>query len=241
MKDQPTTHSLKNTARTTGLLYLFVIALAGFSQGYVRGNLIVPGNTELTALNILSHESLFRLGMVTDLTAFVLDAIISVLLYFLFKEVNAKLALIASALRLLAHPAIAALNLLNHYMAYEVLNGSAWAAAFDPAQVQAMALLFLEAHRYGYLIAGAFFGVHCFLLGILIYRSKRIPKVFGILMILAAIGYLMESFGVFLFPGNEHWLALLVGFSAAIGEVTLMFYLLLKGVRRQPAVVIHPL
>ena len=110
--------------RFTGLLYLLVIICAGFSQGYVRGTLVVPEDAIATATNILSNEGLFRLGLSADLVAFVLDAIISVMLYQLFKPYNKSLAMVSAALRLIAHPAIGALNLLNHYMSLEVLGGS---------------------------------------------------------------------------------------------------------------------
>jgi len=230
MKHRNSKLTTKQVARITGVLYLLVIICAGFSQGYVRGTLLVPGDAETTAFNILSNEGLFRLGFVTDLIAFLLDAVISVLFYQLFKTVHKTLALLSSTFRLLAHPAIASLNLLNHFMALEVLDGADFLTEFSPEQLQSTSMLFMNAHKIGYLIAGAFFGIHCLLLGVLIYQSKMIPKVFGILMAVAAIGYLMESFGVFLFPGNEDWLALIVGFSAAIGEVGLTLYLLIKGV-----------
>lgn len=222
----------KNTVRFTGFLYLLVIICAGFSQGYVRGSLVVPGDAVTTAANILASEKLFRTGLVTDLIAFLIDAVISVLLYQMLKPFGKTLAMVASALRLLAHPAIGALNLLNHYLALQVLSGTDFLGAFDVAQLESLSLLFMEAHRYGYLIAGAFFGVHLFLLGLLIFRSKMFPKIFGLLIILAAAGYLMETFGDFLFPGNESWLALVVGFSAALGEVGLTFYMLIIGTRK---------
>ncbi len=223
----------KQNARITGLMYLLVIICAGFSQGYVRGTLIVPGDAVITANNILSHESLFRLGFVTDLVAFLLDAAISVMFYQLLKSTHKTLALVASAFRLLAHPAIASLNLLNHFMALTVLTNPSLAAHFDVEQLRSMALMLMESHRIGYLIAGAFFGIHCLLLGILIIRSGLIPKLFGLLMIFASVGYVMESFGDFLFPGNEEWLAWIVGMSAAAGEVALTLFLLIKGVKTQ--------
>jgi hypothetical protein len=218
-----------NTVRLTGLLYLLVIICAGFSQGYVRGTLVVFGDAQATAANILANEGLFRLGLTTDLIAFLLDAVISVLLYQIFKPYGKILAMVSSAMRLLAHPAIACLNLLNHYMAYQVLDGSDFLDVFGPDQLEALSLLFMEAHRYGYLLAGAFFGVHCLLLGIQIYSSNVVPKLFGGLMLGAAAGYLMETFGDFTLPGNEVWLALVVGIAAALGEVSLTFYMLIKG------------
>lgn len=222
----------KQLARLTGLLYLIVIICAGFSQGYVRATLVVPGDAARTALHILEQGGLFRLGLATDLIAFTADAVIAVLFYQILKPVNKTLAMVAAALRLLAHPAIASLNLLNHYMAQRVLESRDWALSHSPEQLYDLSLLFMDAHRAGYLIAGALFGLHCLLLGVLIYRSAFIPKAFGLLIGLAGMTYLLETFGVFLFPGHEAWLALLVGVSAALGEVSLTGYLLARGVRR---------
>jgi hypothetical protein len=92
------------------------------------------------------------------------------------KPVSQSLSLIAASFRLIAHPAIGSLNLLNHYAALQVLEGPALATAFSTASLQEMALFFMELHNMGYLIAGAFFGIHCFLLGYLLYSvSKKTP------------------------------------------------------------------
>lgn len=214
-----------------GLLYMIVIICAGFSQAYVRGSLVVPGDAAATATNIGLHESLFRLGLTSDMLAFVVDAVIAVMLYQVFRPFGKTLALASSALRLIAHPAIGSLNLINHFMAYHIIGGADFMQVFEPSQLEALSLFFMDAHRYGYLIAGAFFGVHLFLLGIQIYQSDVLPKLFGGLMLGAAVGYLAETFGDFTLPGNEAWLALLVGVAAAIGEVSLAFYLLIKGAK----------
>lgn len=228
MKSITTLMSL-STIRLIGVLYLFVILFAGFSQGYVRGTLVVFDNPVTTANNILLHETLFRLGLTTDLLAFVLDAIISVLFYQLFKPYDKTLAMVSSALRLIAHPAIASLNLLNHYMAYKVLGNTDFLSFFEEAQLQTISFLFLEAHKYGYLIAGAFFGIHCFLLGLLIHKSTVVPKISGYLLLGSALGYLMETFINFNFSGYEKWTTLIVGVTAAIGEIGLTLYFLVKG------------
>ena len=219
-------------ARITGFLYLLIIVCAGFSQGYVRESLVVFGDASLTADNILSNAGLFRLGLVADLIAFLLDAVVAILLYQLLKPAGKTLAMIATTFRLLAHPAIASINLLNHMMALNVLK-SGHEMEFAALQTPSLAMAFLEAHRTGYLIAGAFFGIHCLLLGFMIYRSGKIPQVFGFLMIGAAMGYTMESFGNFLFPSHKVLLAWVVGLSAAVGEVGLTLYLIIKGLKRR--------
>ena len=100
----------KSMYRLTGGLYLLVIVFAGFSQGYIRGTIVVPEDALATATNILENESLFRLGLSFDLIAFILDAIISVLLYQMFKPFGKNLSMVAAVLRLIAHPAIASLK-----------------------------------------------------------------------------------------------------------------------------------
>ena len=215
-------------ARTIGVLYVLVIVLAGFSQGFVRASLIVADDAVSTAANITANSGLFKLGLITDLSAFIIDAIISVLLYQLFRPYGKTMAMLSAALRLIAHPAIASLNLLNHYLAHYILIADA-PQLIELLQAQNLSLMFMEAHRIGYLIAGAFFGVHCFLLGLLILRSGIVPKLIGALIILASGGYLLESFGDLLYPGNELLLANVVGFSAAAGEVSLALYWLIKG------------
>ncbi|HER09899.1 MAG TPA: DUF4386 domain-containing protein [Bacteroides sp.] len=224
-------NSEERTARITGILYLLIIILAGFSQGYVRSGLIVSGDTTATAANIMASEGLFRIGFATDLTAFMMDAVVAILLYVLLRPVNKTLSLIAASFRLLAHPAIAGLNLLNHIAAVQLLGDAGPAAFFETEQLHSLVTFFLDRHHHGYLIAGAFFGVHLLLLGYLLFKSDLFPGILGILIALAGLGYLIESFGDFLFPGNEEVLGWIVGVSAAVGELSLTLWLLIKGVR----------
>ncbi len=139
----------------------------------------------------------------------------------------------SSALRLVAHPAIGSLNLLNHHLAYEVLGGATTLPDFSEGQLHALSLFFMQAHSTGYLIAGGFFGLHLLLLGLSIIRSNTIPGIFGILLIGSAAGYLLETFGNINLPGYESYTAMIVGLLAALGEVSLTLYLLIKG-RRNP-------
>jgi hypothetical protein len=221
----------KKTAHTTGLLYLIIIICAGFSEGYVRGNLIVPGDASATASNIIASEGLFRIGFALDLIAFVCDLAVSILLYELLKPVNKTLSLIAAALRLLAHPAIASINLLNHLVAIQLLGGVDYLNVFEQEQLNALVLTFLNMHTTGYLIAGVFFGVHCLLLGYLLFFSVSFPRVLGIFMAVAAVGYLVNSFGNFLMPQYKALFDAIVVGPAVIAELSLCLWLLIKGVK----------
>jgi len=226
-------NSNQKLARIAGVLYLVIIVCAGFSEGVVRSSLIVPGDATATVSNISASEGLFRLGFVSDLIAFLSDLVVSILFYILLKPVSKTLALIAASFRLLAHPAIASINLLNLYIALLLVSGDGYLTALDTSQSHALVLLFLNAHTYGYLIAGAFFGLHLLFLGYLLYKSDLFPGILGVLIVIASFGYLIESFGSFFFPTYESLFTWIVAVTAVIGEVSLAFWLLIKGVRNQ--------
>ena len=181
----------KTLARIAGILYLVIFVCAGFAEGYVRSSLIVPGNAAATAARITASQSLYRLGFAADLTAFMCDLAVTVLLYSLLRPAGQTLSLMAAGFRLLARPAIATINLLNHIIVLPILGGADVLSAFTQPQRDALAMIFLDAQHYGYLIAGALFGVHCLLLGVLLVRSDRFPGVLGVFMVIASTGYLI--------------------------------------------------
>jgi hypothetical protein len=223
--------SLQRQARAAGGLYLLIIVLAGFAEGFVRSRMIVAGDPAATAAGILAAPGLFRLGFLSDLTAFLADAALAVLLYLLLRPAGPTLALLALVFRLLAHPAIASLNLLHHLAALQILDGATPLQGFSSPQREQLALFALDLHGSGYLIAGAFFGVHCALLAWLLVRSERFPSILGFLLGLSAAGYLFESCVGFAAPGLAPIASVLVGVTAAVGEGALCLYLLIRGIR----------
>lgn len=221
----------KKIGRVTGVLYLLVIFCAGFAQGVARESVFIAGDAIATANNILSNSALFRWGLVTDLIAFSTDIAISVLLYMLLKSVNKPLALIMACFRLIAHPGVATVNLLNHAAALKVMESNGLASQFSQVQLSELSLFFMEAHHLGYILAGVAFGIHCFLLGYLLMKSNHFPTILGVLMMGASFGYLIESFGFILIPEYKVIFGWIVGVTAALGEVTLAIWLLVKGTK----------
>jgi hypothetical protein len=92
----------------------------------------------------------------------------------------------------------------------------------------------LTAHGYGYLIGGIFFGFHLLVLGYLLYQSELFPAILGGLIVLAAVGYLTESFTFLLVPAYEPIASTIVLVTAVVGEMALALYLVVRGVRTQP-------
>jgi len=220
-------NSIQKTARITGILILIMAVIAPFSMLYVPSTLIVPGEAGTTANNIIASESLFRLGMAGDAVVFLIEIVLSVLLYILLKPVSKTLALVAGFSRL-AMTVIQGFNLLNHFFALLLLSGAGYLTVFEPDQLHALVLLFLNVHQSVVLIWGLSFGLHLLVLGYLVYKSGYIPGIVGILLVIASLCYLVQSFGNILYPNSEEIFAL-VGYLSIV-EIALPLWLLIKGV-----------
>ena len=219
-------------ARVAGFLLLFLVVIAPFSQLYVPSTLIVPGDAAATADNIRSSGWVLRLGIVGDSFVFLIEIVLCVLLYVLLRPVSRTLSLVAAFARL-AMTVVQGINLLAYFVALLLLSGAAYLTVFGPAQLDALALLSLDAHQYGVYVWEAFFGLHLAVLGYLIFKSGYFPRILGVLMVFAALGYLGHSYGGWLYPGSAETLALVVGVTAIIGELPFFLWLAIKGVNVQ--------
>lgn len=225
--------SSKTTARTAGLLYLAIIVSGIFAEFFVRSSLIVRGDAASTARNITASESLFRMGIASDLVMIVSDVALALLFYVLLKPVSKSLSLLAAFFRL-AQAAVLGINLLALFFVLQLLSGAEYLKVFEPSQLDAMAMLFLQGHSIGYSIGLVFFGIHCFILGYLVFKSGYFPRILGILLMIASIGYLTDSFAKVLLHDYDHYEAtflLLVFAPAFIAELSMCLWLLLKGVK----------
>jgi hypothetical protein len=187
----------------------------------------VPGDAATTANNIMASEGLFRAGIVSDSVVFLIEIVITVLLYVLLKPVSKTLSLVAAFSRL-AMTIIQGINLLNYFIPLLLLSGADYLTVFKPDQLHALVLLFLNAHEYVVLIWGLFFSLHLFVLGYLVYKSGYIPRILGVLLVFASLSYLIQSFGNFLLPEYEEIFAT-IGFLSII-ELAFALWLLIKGV-----------
>ena len=221
------TNSIQMTARIAAILTLIIVVLAPFSMLYIPTTLIVPGDAATTAGNIMASQGLFRAGMVSDSIVFLIEIVLTVLLYVLIKPVNKTLSL-AAAFSRLAMTVIQGINLLNHFIVLLLLSGAGYLAVFAPDQLQARVLLFLNAHEVVGLIWGLFFGLHLLVFGYLVYKSGYFPKFLGILLLIVALCYLTQDFGNMLFPQYKA-LFTSIG-SLAFLEIAFPLWLLIKGV-----------
>jgi hypothetical protein len=220
----------KTTARIAGFLYLSIFIIAPLSLLYLPSTLIVPGDALATATNINDAASLFRIGIAGDAVLFMIEVALAAIFYVLLRPVNKTLSLI-SAFSRLGEAFIMGLNVLVHLFVLHLANSAEYLTAFDPNQVHALVELFLRMHDNGILVGQVFFGFHLVTLGILLYKSGYFPRVLGVLLMVASIGYLLESFGNFVLPKYEEIYATVVILLAAIPELSFTLWLLVKGVR----------
>jgi len=212
--------SPRTYARVGGLLYLFIIVAALFGEAFVRGKLIVPGDAAATAGNILGSEALFRAGLAGELLTCVCDVALALILFVLLEPVSRNLALLAAFFRL-AFVGIYGVAKLFEVAALVALHGSESLKAVEPRQLQDLAYLALRLHGLGYGVSLLFFGFSCILLGALVRRSRYLPGLLGVLLLIGGVGYVLFSLAQILSPAFTDrflfpWL-LLPAFPAELG------------------------
>jgi hypothetical protein len=229
MTERAVEPSPQTYARIGGVLYLLIIVVGGFTEGFVRSSLVVSGDAAATARNIMASESLWRITFAGQLAMYVCAVALVLILYTLLRPVNANLALLAAFFNLVSI-AIEGINSLAHFAPLLLLGGGDYLKSFEPHQLQAMALLSLQLHEYGFGISLIFFSFTLLLLGYLIFRSGYFPKTLGILLTIGALCYLTNSFALFLAPALEALLFPGILVPAGIAELSLCLWLIVMGV-----------
>lgn len=224
----------KKYALWAGLLYLIIALTGGFSIAYMPSAIIVEDNAALSFQNLLEQQELFRWGIAGDITVMVLEILLSVLLYRLFKSLGNTAMTIATYSRF-AMAIVMGTNLINYMIPSIVMSQPEYLNVFSAAELESLTLLFFKAHKYGELIWQIFFSVHLFFLGYVIRKSTKTPKYLGSIMLIGSIGYGGDSFSQLTLTNSE---ILVVLFSsllvlAVVAELWFAFWLLIKGKKKE--------
>ena len=230
--------STRNPGRIAGFLYLLLLA-APFRLIYIPGKLIVPGNATATANNIAAHETLFRLGLVTDLFCGVVLIFLTLALYRLFKGVDQSHAVLMVILGGVLPAAIDFFNVVNDAAVLMLVRGADFLSAFEKPQRDAMAMLFLRLHGQEIVAAEILWGLWLFPLAILTYKSRFLPRFLGVWLIINGFAYLVQSFTGLLLPQYENAVSNIT-FPALFGELAFMLWLVIKGAIPKPLVAPSP-
>ena len=205
--------------RLAGVVGVVMLASGSFA-GYVGSQLVVRNDPAATSSNIVASETLFRLGLVSSLIMMIAFMIYGLLLYRLLEPVNRSYAMMMAGFVLASVP----IYMLNQVSQYAAL-------LLAPGQRYDQVKLALDLHSLGNLIAGIFFGLWLFPLGVLVFKSGFFPRFLGVLLMFGSLGYLVLFVQAFLFPGSERtlWTNPLLVISH-LSELAMMLWLLLRGV-----------
>ncbi len=221
--------SLKNPARIAGLLYLFLIITGVYGVLYIPSQIIVPGDYVSTAKNIISNEVLFRTGVLNDIISNTIFLFLVLFLYRLFKQVNENYAKLMFVLVIVQIPVVFIMEAFN-VTSLMILKGEIL-KTLELSQRQDLAMLFININDYGTLPLEMFWGLWLLPFGLLIYKSEFIPRIFGILLLIGGIAYMIDSTIGILFPYYSSFVKYPTLLLAAVGEISITLWLLIKGVK----------
>ncbi len=224
--------SLSKNARVAGLLYILASVVGVVRLLYILNTLFVYGNATATAGNVAAHESLFRVGIVSGLVAAVLWIFVPLALYRLLKGVDKTLAALMVILGSLMQVPLFFVNTVTDAAALLFARGGGYLSVFDRPQRDGFARLLLDLHHQLDLANLIFAGLWLFPFGLLVYKSRFLPRFLGVWLMIACFAWLAFSFTGLLFPAYEDK-AFSITQTIALGEMATMLWLVIKGAKEK--------
>jgi len=221
--------SIQTRARRAGVIYL-VMSVVGAPTLLFIPRFIVAGDAAATAHNIAAGEATYRLLMLGGLVGSILFAVLGWSLYHLFEEVDRKQATLLLSL-VLVSATIGVLDVALLAAPLVFRPGASFLSVFSPSQLDALALGALRVRSFEVRADEALWGFWLVLFGILVIRSGFIPKIIGVLVLIASVGYVAMSAAYIGFPA---YVAAVdrVGGILIQGELAAILWLVIKGARR---------
>jgi len=216
-------------ARWGGVLYLAIIVLGAFAEGFVANKLVVSGDAAATAHNILASPGLWRFSVAGDLLVVLFAVPLLWIEYLLLRPVGKQLVLLAVLFNLVSL-AVEAISKLFLLVVVPTLGTADYLRVFEPQQLEVLANLALRSHDIAFNIALIFFGFTCIVNGYLIFKSGYLPKFVGVLMQIAGLSYLTACFAALLAPAFADLITPAILLPPLVGESSFCLWLLVKGV-----------
>lgn len=230
----------KKIARLAGLLYLIVVLGGIASLAYVPN--VIENGKEGAALvdSIQSHQTLFRFGIAAGLVCYIAFLLLPLVLYRLLAPYGQQSAIAMVALATASVP-FAFANLVHRIDVLSLLGDEPRLATLTASELQMQVTLALESYWNGIFILTIFWGLWLLPFGWLMFRSRMIPRIFGLLLMAGCLGYLIAFFGRLLVPDFAQLAyARYITLPATFGEIGTCLWLLTMGVRDQPMKPVQP-
>ena len=219
-----------NPGRVAGLWYLLLAVFGPLRLIYIPNKLFVPDDAAATVANIAAHEWLFRIAIAADLAGAVVLVMLTMAFYRLFTGVDRELAALVVIFGGVMPALLLFVGVVGDGGALMAVRGSGFLSAFAEAQRDALAMLFLRARDFLNTGAEMLWGVWLWPLGLLAYRSRFLPKFFGVWLIINGFAYVILCLSGVLAPQYGSRLFLWLQ-PALIGELAFTLWLVIKGAR----------
>jgi len=225
-KNIDTDISLGKAALIAGLSLFVMVLTTPFAEFSIFPKLIDSENAMKTAENIINNKHLFSVAIFLILLTLIADIVASWALYIFLKPVNKSLSLLTAWFRLM-YTAMYFIALYNLLEVLSIIKSTEYLNNTGIGQINDSILIQINTFR----VEGSFgliiFGIYLILLGYLVYKASYIPKIFGIILFIAGLSWIIDKLSSFLFPEiNTQFLFILT-----MGELIFMFWLLIKGSR----------
>jgi len=220
-----TTITLRKAALIAGFGYILMFGTA-IAEFTVMNRLVDLNNGASTVKNITDNLTLFRHGIMLYVVNFVGDLLAAWGLYILLKPVSRFFSMFAASLRII-FTILSLVSLMNLLTVLQLLQPHDYLKIFTTGQLQAQVMIALRSFREGWLFCYIFFALYLILIGCLVFISNYIPKLIGVCLIIAGLGWLIDSIQPYLFPSVKTNIGMITG----ILELVFMFWLFIKGSR----------
>jgi len=222
--------STRNPGRVAGLWYLLLVLIGPLRLIYIPNKLFVHGDAATTASNIAAHEWLFRFGMAADLVGAVILIVMTLAFYRLFKGVDQHLAVLVVILGGVMPALLYLVNVASDAATLTLVRGGDFLSAFDKPQRDALAMLFLRLRDHQTTAAEILWGAWLFPLGMLVYRSRFLPRFLGVWLVINGVTYVALSLTGVLVPQYQDKV-FTFGQPAFFAEIAFMLWLVVKGAK----------
>jgi hypothetical protein len=222
--------STRNPGRVAGLWYLLLVFIGPLRLMYIPNKLFDDDSPATTVSNIAAHQPLFRMGIVVDLTGAIVLVFLTLAFYRLFAGVDRNLAVQVVIFGGVMPSLLYLLGVACDLATLMVVRGAAFLSVFDTPQRDALAVLFLRLRDHQNTAAMVLWGVWLFPLGVLVYKSRFLPRFLGVWLIVNGAAYLSMSLTRVMWPlySGKVWS---ISQPAIFGEIALMLWLVIKGAR----------
>lgn len=221
----------RKSAWIAGISLIIMTLAAFFSYGFVHGSLVVQDDAGATFNNVVSSNTLFKAEIFGWVLILIADILVAWAFYTFLQPINKNLSLLGAWLRLI-YTAILGMAILNLIAVLLLSSQADYLSSFTPEQIESLAMLLLDGFESIWSMGLIVFGGHLLVVGYVVLQSDRIPKVIGVGLLLASIGYIVIHLGKTFLPQYEgaiSMLHLVFMLPMVAGELGFGIWLLIRG------------